>query len=114
MEVRLVDPCLHEIFPTPGDRLPVFTAPEVLEGGDVSEPSDVWALGVILYRVISGKLPWAGALLVKLIDQICHSPFSPLPQASTMLLDLLNVFLGKDPILRITAPDIVAHQGPKN
>jgi serine/threonine protein kinase len=102
---------LHELFPLTTDRniSPVYTSPEVLEGEDASAPSDVWGLGVILYLMVSGKLPWSGSPLVKLIDQICRSPFASVPQASPMLMDLLGLLLEKDPGQRVAIQDVLDH-----
>ena len=33
-------------------------APEVLSSSDYSPKSDIWALGIIFYQMLNGKLPW--------------------------------------------------------
>jgi serine/threonine protein kinase len=37
---------------------PVFMAPEQRRGEDATEQSDLFTLGVILYRLLSGRLPF--------------------------------------------------------
>ena len=38
-----------------------YLAPEVLRGGATSAQSDAWALGVLLYQMATGELPFRGA-----------------------------------------------------
>jgi serine/threonine-protein kinase len=39
---------------------PSYMAPEVLAGGEAGPPSDVWALGVTLYELLTGEKPFRG------------------------------------------------------
>lgn len=39
---------------------PQSTAPEVILGDAYGFPSDMWSLGVIIYEIITGQLPWRG------------------------------------------------------
>ena len=39
---------------------PQYAAPEQLQGGEVSTATDVYALGVLLFRLLSGRLPLEG------------------------------------------------------
>ena len=39
---------------------PQSTAPEVVLGQTYGFPSDMWSLGVIIYEMVTGLLPWRG------------------------------------------------------
>lgn len=56
---------------------PLFMAPELVQFGQVTPSVDQFALGVILYRVLTGKLPFHHEHLFKLFVQICEE--DPVP-----------------------------------
>lgn len=57
---------------------PNYLPPEVLLGGRADARSDVWALGVVLYEMASGKLPFGGESLAELAGSIVNAAPAPL------------------------------------
>jgi serine/threonine-protein kinase len=84
---------------------PYYMSPEQSRARrDVDHRADLWALGVILFRMITGRRPFDGLTAAALAVQIC---IEPIPRVGTILPELppeLDVFfdraLAKDPAQR--------------
>lgn len=64
---------------------PAFMSPEQLEGGNVNRHTDLFALGVSLYQLLTGQLPFRGASMTKLMFVIANEPH---PSVTTVRPDL--------------------------
>ncbi|MGC4113522.1 MAG: serine/threonine-protein kinase [Myxococcales bacterium] len=59
---------------------PGYMAPEQVRGSwKTDHRADVWGLGVVLYRVLAGTLPFAGRTFEELGGNILSQPLPPLP-----------------------------------
>ena len=85
-----------------------YLAPEVLRGGPSSVQSDVWALGVLLYQMATGDLPFQGATSFELSVQIMVGKPPKLEHLPEPLQALVQRCLEKDPAARISPAGEVA------
>ncbi len=87
---------------------PSYIAPEQAMGEEVDIRSDIYSLGVVLYEMLSGKLPFEAATPWSIISQhIANKPpalrmaAADLPPA---VEELVNKMLAKDPADRYQTP----------
>ncbi len=78
-----------------------YMAPEQFEGRDVNARTDVFALGAVMFEMITGQKASAGATIASVAAAVLHDvpvPVSHLePQAPAMLDRLVRKCLAKDP-----------------
>jgi len=81
-----------EIFGTP-----YYMSPEQGHADDVDERSDVYALGIIFYEMLTGKKPFVGADAMSIIFKHTKSPVPVLPYHLSSHQALINLLLAKRP-----------------
>jgi Tol biopolymer transport system component/tRNA A-37 threonylcarbamoyl transferase component Bud32 len=78
-----------------------YLAPEVLLGNEADERSDIWALGVLLYEIAIGELPFKGRNEFDLTAAILREPSAPLPQSVPPIIrSIIQRCLAKEPSQR--------------
>ncbi|MCX5120087.1 protein kinase [Micromonospora sp. NBC_00362] len=87
---------------------PAYLAPERLQAGEVLPASDVYALGLLLYRVLTGRLPWPAEAQTGMLR--AHTPVEPdpLPPIDCVPPEVHRLFrwcLAGDPADRPSAAD---------
>ena len=88
---------------------PAYAAPELIQGHPYNTSVDIWSIGVVLFAMVAGYLPFDGEnLTVQLTKILKCEPLYPL-HLSPSLLDLLKRLLTKDPTQRIKIDQIKKH-----
>ena len=90
-----------------------YMSPEQTRGEQVDHRTDIWSFGVVLYRIMTGYLPFSTAQNPTLIHAILHempaSVSTSRPDIPPGLADLTSWCLEKEAGLRVqTASDLVA------
>jgi len=87
-------------------------APELLRKQDPRHRSkaDIWAMGVVLYAMVTGTLPFRDDYLPRLIQRIEQCDYDQLGcEYSTLLRDLIPKLLCVDVEERLDAEKILRH-----
>jgi predicted Ser/Thr protein kinase len=83
---------------------PAYMAPEQVRGEPLDRRTDVYALGVTLYRLLSGKLPFTDRSSILLLPEVVHEEAPPLrkvaPQVSPDLEAIVMKCLDASPARR--------------
>ncbi|KAE9544842.1 hypothetical protein AGLY_000384 [Aphis glycines] len=115
MNIKIADFGFSNYF-TPGEQLatwcgsPPYAAPEVFEGKKYYGPEiDVWSMGVVLYVLVCGALPFDGSTLHSLRDRVLSGRFRIPYFMSTGCESLIRKMLILDPNKRYTVEQIKRH-----
>ncbi|MFI7062513.1 serine/threonine-protein kinase [Kribbella sp. NPDC050124] len=93
-----------------------FLSPERARGEPAEPPSDVYALGCVLYQLVTGRPPFTGespaAIMYQHVQNEPAPPSEFQPGLDGELEALILWMLAKDPVRRPTAAQIVAGERP--
>ncbi|XP_078090178.1 MAP/microtubule affinity-regulating kinase 3a isoform X10 [Mustelus asterias] len=113
MNIKIADFGFSNEF-TVGNKLdtfcgsPPYAAPELFQGKKYDGPEvDVWSLGVILYTLVSGSLPFDGQNLKELRERVLRGKYRIPFYMSTDCENLLKRFLVLNPSKRGTLEQIM-------
>ena len=88
-----------------------YMAPEIAQSGKSTKRADIYALGIILFEMLTGRLPFQGETPYKMLSAHIHQPvpnireFRPdLPESAQAVIEQA---LAKNPVNRFaTAPEL--------
>jgi len=76
---------------------PAYMPPEQARGDTVDERADVYALGAMLYHVLTGQPPYHGSTVESILHKVLASPPPPLPARTPAdLVALVNKAMARD------------------
>ncbi|XP_063674225.1 SNF-related serine/threonine-protein kinase-like isoform X4 [Bolinopsis microptera] len=101
---------------SPGEKLMTYcgswkySAPEILLQEEYDPPAvDVWSLGVMLFQMVAGRLPFSEVNQSETLTKIMDGSYEMPDEISDDLKDLLSRMIVVDPKDRITVDEVLAH-----
>ena len=94
---------------------PIYMAPEILRNNTYSEKCDIWAMGVIMFLLLSGTAPFNAGHQDELLTVVQESDLSReieragLQHVSDKARDCMKGMLNTDPAYRLTASEVLDH-----
>lgn len=113
-ELKIIDfglaSCAHQEGMTATGLIlgtPEYMSPEQVSGRKVDERADIYSLGIILYELFTGKVPFTGDSAIAIgLQQLREDPLRPAdinPKISTKLEEVILKALQKDPVERYSS-----------
>ena len=89
-----------------------YFAPEIITN-NYDEKCDIWSIGVIMYLLLSGRLPFSGENDIEINEKILKGKYdlkiSAFKNISLEAIDLIKNLLIVNPLARINAKDALNH-----
>lgn len=117
-QIKVVDFGVSAMFTKSGDEAlvsrtigsPAFLSPELIKSQPASgTAADIWAMGVTLYFMLTGNLPFPTDQIMEMYEAI-ESKAPPIPDEwDASLVGLMSDLLDKNPETRINMSDLKRH-----
>jgi hypothetical protein len=97
--VRLLDSTMHTTAGSVSGT-PTYMSPEQARGEKVDKRTDIYSLGIMLYEMLAGTVPFQADTTFGMLMKHINEPLPPIPGISPELQAILDRTLAKDPALR--------------
>ena len=88
---------------------PLYMSPEALNSNIYTIKNDIWSVGVIIYEILHGKVPWTCSTEDQLKIEIIRNNISLLKNLSEDLKDFVRKCLVVDQNKRMSLQDFIKH-----
>jgi branched-chain amino acid transport system substrate-binding protein len=79
---------------------PFYMSPEAWEGKPLDAQTDIWSLGIVLYEMLSGQVPFSGDTIVSVMNKVLNAPLPDLralrPDVPPGLAQIVQRMLARD------------------
>ena len=87
---------------------PAYMSPEQARGDQMDHRTDIYSLGVVMYEMLAGRVPFEGDSTISVILKHINEPPPPIENISPELQAVIDCALAKDPNARYqTAQEMV-------
>ena len=88
---------------------PEYMSPEQIAGSNVDHRTDLYSLGTVLFRMVTGKAPFAGEAMISVVHKIVHEESPRLkddqPHVPAWLDEVVRKLMTKDSTARFQSAD---------
>ena len=89
---------------------PIYLAPEIIKEKGHDEKVDIWCIGVLLFELTTGKVPFQGRDIETLKSNILHLKIAWPKEMDPNAKDLISKILRLNPSERLPLKDILKHE----
>src|SRR5215467_2320397 len=82
-----------------------YMSPEQAKGERADKRSDIFSLGVVIYEMVSGKLPFRGKTSIDVMHSVMHDQPAAIDPAPARLQQIILKALAKEPAARYQTAD---------
>ncbi|HUG34323.1 MAG TPA: serine/threonine-protein kinase, partial [Anaerolineales bacterium] len=107
--VRLLDSTMHTTTGSVSGT-PAYMSPEQSRGEKVDKRTDIYSLGIMLYEMLAGGVPFQADTTFGMLMKHINEPPPPIKGVSEDLQALLDRTLAKDPSLRYDSAGELANE----